>query len=115
MWFSNALIGIGVLLLLATGGVYGYSYFQELNAQREVAALAPDVPTAWTPVVQPTALPSATAAPTVVPTGTAEPVAIVGLPTLEATPTDLPATATPEPTATPIPILPAIRIVASPI
>lgn len=58
LWVSNGLILLGLAILLATGAVYGYSLYEQAQAEREVASLAPAVPDAWTPVPPPTATPT---------------------------------------------------------
>ncbi len=112
-WLSNALIVGGLVLLVGTGAIYGYSLYEQAQAERAVADLQPDTPDAWTP--QPTftiaPLPSATPQPSVAETPSARatdspPEAVLPSPVLpEVTPPD---TATP----TPVPAEPAIRIQA---
>jgi len=117
LWISNGLIGLGMALLIGTGAVFGYSQYEQAQAQREVAALAPDVPTAWTPVAAPTTAPTATAAPTLaaLPVVEATGIPVASSPTIATSPTPDPPTPTLVPTATPVPIYPAERIVATPI
>ncbi|MGH2457569.1 MAG: sortase [Chloroflexota bacterium] len=53
-WLSNGLIALGIAILLATGGVYGYSTFEQAQAERQAASLKPAIPDAWTPGPAPT-------------------------------------------------------------
>jgi LPXTG-site transpeptidase (sortase) family protein len=102
-WLGNSLIASGVLLLVVTIGLVGYSQVQENLVSQEVANFGP------------TPAPEATSTPIAIATATATvPAAFVGS-GLEggarSLPTETP-TAVPSPTATPIPVFPAQRIVA---
>jgi len=117
-WFSNGLIVAGLSLLLAVGGLWGYSQYEEARAAQEVAQLTTTAADAGTPV------PSAPALPGMQPsTGTlaAEPSPTVTVASHESADTTaqfvpwslrFQATATPNATPTPRPISPAQRIVA---
>ncbi|HVC33110.1 MAG TPA: sortase [Chloroflexota bacterium] len=48
-WLSNGLIGLGVVILVGTGAVYGYSQYEQAQAAREVADLPPVATPVWTP------------------------------------------------------------------
>lgn len=108
-WLSNGLIAVGLAILVGTGAIYGYSLYEQSQAEREVTELQPDIASAWTPepvaietpTSGPAASPIATAGATESPRETAAPSALLP----EATPTE---TAVP----TPVPVEPAIRIQA---
>ncbi len=104
LWLSNSLIVVGVVLLLGTGAVYGYSTYEQARANREAASLKPAITGAWTPSPVPTATP--TSAPVAVAATTELSTAT---PSVREQPTRAIATATP----TPAPVIyPAERIVA---
>lgn len=118
LWFGNSLIVAGLALLLAVGGLWGYSQYAEAQAAQQAAQLTTTIAEAWTPVpsVTPTSgahssrtaravLSPSTA--TIIPnrsTGTA--VRFVPWPHR------FPATPTPVATPTPRPIYPALSLVA---
>ncbi len=106
-WVGNGLIVAGVVLLVGTFGLLGYSQLEEYQASQEAAALGP-IPE-----------PAATATPESKPLPTATPVVdeqYVGAGVAEGTtrvfPTATSSPVAPTSTATPIPILPAQRVVA---
>ncbi len=104
LWLSNSLIVVGVVLLLGTGAVYGYSTYEQARANREAASLKPVITGAWTPSPVPTA--TSTSAPVTVAATTELSTAT---PSVREQPSRAIATATP----TPAPVIyPAERIVA---
>ena len=103
LWLSNGLIALGVIILVATGGIYGYSMYEQAQAEREAASLRPVVADAWTP--EP-ALPRTPTPVSVAAVNSANPRADSFIPyriRTKAAPTAIP---------TPIPTYPAERIVA---
>ncbi len=108
-WLSNALIAGGLILLIGTGAIYGYSLYEQAQAERAVAELRPDTPTAWTP--QPAPSSTATRLPTVEET----PIARATETTIDpVVPSPVQSEVTPTVTAvpSPVPVEPAIRIQA---
>jgi sortase A len=57
VWLSNSLIALGLVILIGTGGVYGYSLYEQAQVDRELASMTPVVPDAWTPEAVATATP----------------------------------------------------------
>lgn len=108
LWLSNALIAGGLLILVGTGLLYGYSRYEEAQAAREAAEIQPPVRDILpaTPEITPRA--TASAVPTPLATSEAETPgdAFVPWPLRSAI------TITPVPTPTGVPIYPALRIVA---
>src|SRR5581483_2597123 len=108
-WLSNSLIAIGLAILIGTGAIYGYSLYEQAQADRDVAELQPNVGSAWTPepvpsdtaTAEPTASSIATAVATSVPPETVVPSSLLP----KRTPTETAVT-------TPVPVEPAIRIQA---
>lgn len=100
---SNVLIIFGAAILIGTVGVYGYAQYQQGQANREAAQMTPVNPAAWTPVA-------------VVPTETSLPTVTPGLDDRtimqRRQQEERRIAQAAKPTATPIPILPAERIVA---
>lgn len=64
---SNALIIIGAVILVGTFGLYGYSQYQQNQANREAAQLTPLTSSAWTPVALVAVEPTITPLPTTTP------------------------------------------------
>jgi LPXTG-site transpeptidase (sortase) family protein len=106
LWLSNLLIAGGAVLLIGTFGLLGYSRYEQYEINRATSELAPTVPGAWTPSPQPTRVLAPFAEPT-----SAPPTDVPTSPV--ATSLSIPVTPTPIPTFTPLPILPAERIVAN--
>lgn len=106
LWLSNSLIALGVVILVGTASIYGYSLYEQAQAEREVANLKPAVADAWTPVPAPstTATPGPAAAP--IATGEWASRSAGFVPWSER------ANHTPTVVPTPLPIYPAERIVA---
>ena len=103
LWLSNSLIALGVIVLLGTGAIYGYSTYEQAQAEREAASLRPEISNAWTPEPNPTVTPTTVA---IAATNPGDPRADTFLPyaqRVELTPTPTVAPAT----------FPAERIVAS--
>ena len=110
-WLSNGLIVAGLALLLAVGGLWGYSHYEEARAAEEVGQFTTPVPTAPASLeIQPTAEARA-----------AQPSPTVAVASGESAGPDasfvpwslrFQATATPVATSTARPIYPAQRIVA---
>jgi len=105
LWLSNSLIAVGLIVILATGAIYGYSTYEQARAEREAASLKPVIPDAWTPEANPTDTPTAVA---IAATNPGDPRADTFLPYTQRTETR----PTPTPTAAPA-TFPAERIVAS--
>ncbi len=108
-WLSNSLIAIGAAILIGTGAIYGYSLYEQAQANQEVAELQPDVASAWTP--EPVAIETATPEPAPSPVVTAD---ATGVPHPTVAPSAILPEVTPTETAvpTPVPVEPAIRIQA---
>jgi LPXTG-site transpeptidase (sortase) family protein len=104
-WLGNALIGTGVLLLVITLGLLGYSQYEERLASQDVASLVP-----------PSTATARSASPTRAPIQTSTAIAAFVGSGIEgstrAHPTNTVTPLSPSPTATPAPVLPAQRVVA---
>ncbi|HEY8884192.1 MAG TPA: sortase [Chloroflexota bacterium] len=105
LWLSNLLIVGGAVLLIGTFGLLGYSRYEQYQVNRATAELVPAVPGVWTPSPQPMRVLASVAEPTSTPP--TDPTTSPAAATIA-----VPATPTPIPTFTPLPILPAERIVA---
>jgi len=118
-WISNGLIIAGLAILLAVGGLGGYSQYEEARAAQQVAMLSPPTADLRVPVATATARPveMSLADTSVVERASNDLVASRDTADLSASfvpwSQRFSTTATPVPTATPLPISPAERIIAS--
>ena len=112
-WVGTSLIAVGALILVATGGLYAYSQYEEMLASREAALITPVVvpATPLPPAPTETPLPASPRLPDAAQRDLALglPSGVVAEERRAARPTAVP---TPTPLPTPVPIYPAERIVA---
>jgi len=108
-WISNGLIFGGIAILIVTGGLYGFSQYEQAQAARHVDAMFAHLPTATPIALSPT--PAAPPRAEAIAQGNISDERPSFVPASQRGSTLVAPTALP-PTATPVPILPALRIAA---